>query len=141
MSNAFDPNRPGHAAAIERMRTDIVAWLTTVAPDGTPQTSVVCFLWDGETILIYSEPDKPKMRNIAANPRIAFSLNTDPYGDHWVAIEGTARVDEAAPASDEYPAWMAKHEEPYRHWGMDPHVVGQTWNVAVRITPTRVRVW
>ena len=123
------------------MEADIVGWLTTVAPDGTPQTSVICFLWDGETILTYSEPVKPKMRNIAANPRVAFNLNSDPYGDHMVTIEGTAVIDGTVPPSDEHPAWMAKHAEPYRHWGMDPHETGQTWNVAIRITPTRVRVW
>jgi PPOX class probable F420-dependent enzyme len=102
---------------------------------------VICFLWDGETILTYSEPDKPKMRNTAANPRVAFNLNSDEYGDHMVTIEGTAEVDETVPPSDRHEAWMAKHAEPYRHWGMDPHEVGETWNVALRVTPTRVRVW
>jgi PPOX class probable F420-dependent enzyme len=141
MSSSFEPDRPAHADALCRMDRDVVAWLTTVAPDGTPQTSVICFLWDGETILVYSEPDKPKMRNISANPRVGFNLNCDEYGDHWVAIEGTAAVDESVSPSDRNDAWMAKHAEPYRHWGMDPHETAATWSAALRITPTKVRVW
>jgi PPOX class probable F420-dependent enzyme len=101
----------------------------------------VCFTWDGKTILTYSEPHKPKMRNIAANPHVGFNLNSDPYGDHMVSIEGIAEIDPSAPPSDEHEAWMAKHIEPYKHWGMDAHESAVTWHVPVRITPTRIRVW
>jgi len=135
----FDPDI--HTEALHLMETEIVAWMTTVTPDGVPQTSVICFVWDGETILTYSEPGKPKMRNVAANPNVSFHLNCDPYGTHMVTLEGTAAVDETVPPSDEHGAWTAKHRDPYRHWGMDPHETAATWTVALRITPTRVRVW
>jgi PPOX class probable F420-dependent enzyme len=135
----FDPET--HAEALRLMETEIVAWLTTVTPAGMPQSSVICFLWDGETILTFSEPDKPKMRNIAANPKVSFHLNCDPYGMHMVSIEGIAAIDDAVPPSDEHDAWMDKHRDPYRHWGMDPVETASTWNAALRITPTRIRVW
>ena len=70
----LDPATPGGAWAREHLASDIVGWLTTVAPNGTPQSSVVAFLWDGESVLLYSQPDAPKVRNIAANPRVAFHL-------------------------------------------------------------------
>lgn len=135
----FDPQI--HADALHSMDTEIVAWLTTVSPRGMPQSSVICFLWDGETILTFSEPDTPKMRNIAANPQVAFHLNCDPYGMHMVSVEGTAAIAGDVPPSDEHEAWMAKHLDPYRHWGMDPHETAERWSAAVRITPTRVRAW
>jgi len=141
MSTLFDPAKPAHADALDHLERDVVGWLTTVTPDGMPQTSIICFIWDGETILTYSEPGKPKTRNVAANPRVAFNLNSDDHGDHWVSIEGTAVVDESAPPSDRHDPWMAKHAGPYRHWGMDPHETAETWSVALRVTPTRVRVW
>lgn len=134
-------DRETHREALRLMETEIVAWLTTVTPAGMPQSSVICFFWDGETILTYSEPNTPKLRNIDRNPHVGFHLNCDPYGMYLVSVEGTAVIDETAAASDAHEAWMAKHHDPYRHWGMDPHETAARWNVAVRITPTRVRVW
>ena len=42
---------------LERLRTEKAIWLTTVAPDGTPQPNPVWFTWDGETVLVYSHRD------------------------------------------------------------------------------------
>ncbi|HSG86744.1 MAG TPA: pyridoxamine 5'-phosphate oxidase family protein, partial [Candidatus Limnocylindrales bacterium] len=76
----------------ERLTRDIVGWLTTVSPDGRPQTAVISFLWDGHGILFYSQPNTAKIRNIALNRAVSFHLDCDPYGDHVVVVEGTARV-------------------------------------------------
>jgi Pyridoxamine 5'-phosphate oxidase len=39
---------PEHAAALERLRTDLILWLTTVRPGGQPQSTPVWFHFDGE---------------------------------------------------------------------------------------------
>ena len=65
------------ARVAARLRDELVAWLVTVKPDGTPVPTPVWFWWDGETVLVYSQPGKPKLRNIAANPRVALALRTD----------------------------------------------------------------
>jgi PPOX class probable F420-dependent enzyme len=127
--------------ADRRLRTDIVGWLTTVDPSGTPTSSVVSFWWDGETILFYSEPDTRKIRNLAANPRVSFHLNSDDIGDRMVTLEGDCRVDEAAPRSTEIPEYQAKYAEPYRRWGMDPDDTAEQFWVACRVTVDRVRAW
>ena len=51
------------AWARRHLAADVVGWLTTVAADGRVQSSPVSFLWDGETVLVYSKPDAPKIRN------------------------------------------------------------------------------
>lgn len=61
-----------------RLREERIAWLTTVRRDGTPQPLPVWFLWDGDTILIYSQPNQQKLRNIRHNPKV--SLNLDGNG-------------------------------------------------------------
>jgi hypothetical protein len=48
-----------NARVQERLKADSVAWLTTVAPDGTPQTAVISFFWGGDTILFYPRPTNP----------------------------------------------------------------------------------
>ena len=52
------------ARAARRLKDELIYWLVTVGPDGAPQPSPVWALWDGATLLIYSRPDTPKLRNI-----------------------------------------------------------------------------
>lgn len=124
----------------EHLTTDIVAWLTTVAPDGRVQTSVICFMWDGPTLYFFSEPNTPKLRNIAHGPQVAFHLQSDEYGDHALIIEGRAVVDPTLKPSDEDDRYSAKYREPFVHWGMDEAETARTFSVPVRIHPTRVRI-
>ena len=57
------------AHVARRLRDELIGWLVTVSPRGRPQPSAIWFLWDGaSSLLIYSQPDAPKLRNIAANP-------------------------------------------------------------------------
>jgi PPOX class probable F420-dependent enzyme len=120
---------------------DVVGWLTTVAADGRVQSSPVSFLWDGETVLVYSKPDAPKIRNIAANPQVSFHLNTDKYGDHVLVFEGTAELDAAAPPWSANPAMVAKFREPLKHWELDQAETSRDFSVPIRIRPARVRAW
>jgi PPOX class probable F420-dependent enzyme len=141
MPKGFDPKTEAGREAEQHLRDDIVGWLTTVAPDGRPQSSPISFLWDGETILFYSKPDTPKLRNLTANPRVSFHLNSDPYGDHVVTIEGRAVADETEAPSDVFPEYRAKYRAPLEHWGMDEAETAASFSVPVRITPERYRIW
>ncbi len=127
--------------AREHLATDVVGWLTTVAPDGRVQSSPISFLWDGETILFYSKPDTPKLRNIAAHPQVSFNLNSDPYADHMLVMEGLAAVDESTQPSDVHPVYAAKYHAPLAHGEMDEAQTAREFSVPIRITPTRVRAW
>jgi PPOX class probable F420-dependent enzyme len=126
--------------AREHLARDVVGWLTTVAANGTPQSSVISFLWEGETILFYSQPDTPKLRNIAGSPLVSFHLQSDPYGDHLLVIEATAAEDRTIPPSDEHPAYRAKYREPLEHWGMGEAETARDFSIPIRITPRRVRL-
>jgi len=134
------PDDERGAWARVHLERDIVAWLTTVAEDGMPQTSVVSFIWEGDTILVYSEPDMPKIRNIARSPLAAFALETDPYGDHWLIIEGTVEEDRSVPPANEHPVYQAKYAEPLAHWGMDEAESARAFSVPLRIRPRRIRL-
>jgi PPOX class probable F420-dependent enzyme len=126
--------------AREHLEMDVVAWLTTIAPDGRPQTSVISFLHDDGTILFYSQPDTPKLRNIEHSPKVSFNLQSDPYGDHYLVIEGTVAIDPSVPSSDRHEVYREKYLEPHRHWGMDVAEVARDFSVPLRIVPTRVRM-
>jgi PPOX class probable F420-dependent enzyme len=126
--------------AREHLASDVVAWLTTVAPDGRPQSSLISFLDDGPTIFFYSEPGTPKLRNIARSPLVSFHLQSDPFGDHALIVEGVAEVDPSIGPSDVHEAYRSKYRDPLAHWGMDEAETAAGFSVPIRIRPTRVRV-
>jgi PPOX class probable F420-dependent enzyme len=129
------------AWAREHLASDVVGWLTTLTPDGRLQSSPISFLWEDGSILFYSKPDTPKLRNIAASPRVSFTLRSDPYADHACIMEGIATVEPATPSSFEHPTYRAKYRAPLAHWGMDEERTAAEFSVPIRIRPTRIRAW
>src|SRR4051794_26981360 len=93
-----------------RLREETVIWLTTVRRDGTPQPSVVWFLWDGESVLMYSRPNQQKQRNIARNPKVSLNFNSD-GGGNIIVITGEAQVVADAPPITDVPEYVAKYAE------------------------------
>ena len=63
-----------------QLDNDLVGWLTTVTPDGQPQSSVVWFLREGDDLLIYSKPGRDEADQHRANPKVAFNLRGDVVG-------------------------------------------------------------
>jgi PPOX class probable F420-dependent enzyme len=77
---------PGDRERVEaRLRQNLMAWLTTVRPDGQPVSVPVWFLMreDG-TILLYSQPGKQKLRSIADNPKVSLGLDVTDIGRNIV---------------------------------------------------------
>lgn len=132
--------REDAAWAMDHLATDAVAWLTTVAADGRPQSSLISFLHDGATIFFYSKPDTPKLRNLAGSALVTFHLQSDPFGDHALIVEGTAAVDPTIPPSDVHPGYRAKYRAPLAHWKMDEATTAREFSVPIRIRPIRVRI-
>ena len=95
-----------------RLHANLMAWLTTVRPDGRPDSVPVWFLLTGdETILVYSQPGKIKLRNIRENPNVALGLDVTDIGRDIVRIEGTAEHVAGFPRADQVPEYAAKYTE------------------------------
>ena len=137
----IDASTDKGSRADARLRDEHVAWLVTVAADGTPAPTPVWFWWDGDTVLVYSQRDKPKLRHIAVNPRVALALRTDPLGDEITVISGEAAVDETAPQADALSAYVEKYGELIARLGADPASFAREYTVPIRIAPTRLRQW
>jgi PPOX class probable F420-dependent enzyme len=137
----LDPSKPAHARAQRRLRAEQVAWLTTVRADGQAQSTPVWFWWDGDTFLLYSQPDAPKVRNLAANPRVSLHLNDDGTGDDVVTFEGAATVEPDTPRADRVEGYLAKYREAIAALGYEPGPFARTYSTPIRVRPTRVRAW
>ncbi|WP_282945809.1 PPOX class F420-dependent oxidoreductase [Cellulomonas endometrii] len=76
----------GHADLLER---PLFAHLATVRPDGSPQSSVMWFVWDGEVLRFTHTSTRQKFRNIQHEPRVALSV-ADPDDEYrYLEIRGT----------------------------------------------------
>jgi PPOX class probable F420-dependent enzyme len=103
----LDLGDPKQARVDGKLRTEVAVWLTTVTSDGQPQSTPVWFRWDGDTFLIYSQPDRPKVRNIASDPKVSLHLVGDTDGEDAITFE-EAVVDPSAPA-DQLAGYMVKY--------------------------------
>lgn len=134
----FLPNSPYGERVEGRLRDEIVGWLTTVSRDGTPRPSPVWFLWDGESILIYSRDGTARTRNLARSAACAFNFDSDGTGGDIVVLEGTAAVSNDPP-STEVEAYQSKYREHIARIGHDPDSFAEAYPVPIRFTPRRLR--
>jgi PPOX class probable F420-dependent enzyme len=122
---------------------EVVVWLTTVRADGQPQSSPVWFVWDedAEEFLIYSMPASQKVPNIRANPKVSLNFRGDEVGGDVATIEGEARIDRDAPLPTGVADYIAKYAVMVKEMGSEPDRFAQAYSVAIRVRPTRARVW
>ena len=126
------------ARAARRLRDEIVIWMTTITPDGSPLPRPVWFLWDGdESVVMYSRAS-PRVRNLEANPRVALHFDGDGGGGDIIVFTGSAAVDPELPPADGSPEYLEKYDEHIAGIGMTPESFAQVYNVPVRIRFTRV---
>ncbi len=125
----------------KRLREEQVIWLTTVRADGTPLPTPVGFLWDGETVLMYTTPDSLKLRNIAGNPHAALNLNSAAWGGEVVVLIGRICEDRSTPPVIRNMAWLEKYQTAISNFHMTLESFSQKYSVPLRFTPERIRVF
>lgn len=111
------------------------ASLATVNADGGPQSSVVWFRRDGDTVLISATRARLKVRNLARDPRASLTVYdlANPY--HSVEIRGTAEITEDPEKT--LPSVLSR-----RYLGEEPPPEGpEVARVIIRITPAKVSVF
>ena len=127
--------------AEQRLRTNIIGWLTTVGLDGRPYTVPVWFLWDGNAVLIFSQPRKQKIRNLRKNARVTLALDDTKQGEDVVIVEGTAEVLDNPDISATLPAYVEKYGAMMQDMGSTPEAMAADFSVGIRVTPTKFRSW
>lgn len=140
MSSTIDATTKEGARALERLETELIGWLTTVNPEGQPQSSPIWFLWSDGELLVYSWKRAPRNDNVLERPLVAFNLATDARGDDYVTMEGIARLVPDEPPATANPAYLAKHLTRIGEYGWTADYFAAEYPVAIRIRPTRWRV-
>ena len=139
MTFELDTSSDFGARVARRLADEHIIWLTTVRENGQPEPSPVWFVWDGATFLIYSRPHTPKLRNIAARPRVSLNFDTNESGDDVVVFTGEAQIAEAEPSVLQVPSYLEKYKDGIPGIGMTPESYAAAFSVPIRVTPTKVR--
>ena len=86
--------------------------------DGTPRVIPIWFHWDGETIVLGSPPNAPKVNVLPTNSKVALTIDRDEWPYHALLIRGTADVETVEDVTPEYAASAERYfgEEQGREW-------------------------
>jgi len=120
----------------KRLLKEDIIWFTTVSSRGIPASNPVWFLWDGETIIVYSEPKSHRIRNIQNNPNVTLHLQgVDGLGNNVVIIKGQASLtfnNRIIPTDywNKYAKFLEK---------MTPDEMIAAYNVEIRVNLLKVR--
>jgi PPOX class probable F420-dependent enzyme len=138
MAITIDTGTDFGAQVARRLANEQIGWFTTVRPDGMPQPAPVWFHWDGETLLIFSEPTSQKVRNLAANPKASLHFNCGDDGENVVVFTGEATTSATLPSEERLAAYFTKYEEGLKLVKMTRESVLQTYSTVILLTPARV---
>jgi len=117
---------PGHADLLER---PLFAHLATLRPDGSPQSSVMWFEWDGQRVRFSHTTTRQKYRNLLADGRVSFHVQ-DP-DNAYRTLEVRGRVESMDPDVD-----AAFYRSLQRRYGSDVPVLDADVRVVIVVEPT-----
>jgi PPOX class probable F420-dependent enzyme len=114
--------------------------LTTVMPDGQPQSSVTWVDYDGEYVIINSARGRQKDKNIARNPKVTV-ITVDPTNPYrWMEVRGTVEeiTEEGGIEGIEKLSRKYMNKPYYGEGGYRGGSPSQETRVVYKIRPTRV---
>ena len=107
-----------HPASLELLKSKIPARLAYVWTDGTPRVIPIWFHWSGREFVMASPPKAPKLKALAKNPKVSFTIDDNTFPHKVLLIRGTARLDVVEGIVPEYAAAAE------RYFGREQ---GQAW--------------
>jgi PPOX class probable F420-dependent enzyme len=76
---------------VDLLQTPVHGVLTTMMPDGFPQSSVVWTDYDGGYVLINTTLERQKGRNMQSNPRVTLLVIDPKNSSRWVEVRGLVK--------------------------------------------------
>ena len=92
-------------------------------------------------MLIFSQPQKQKIRNLRNNARVTLALDETKQGEDVVIVEGTAELLDNPDISVMLPAYVEKYGAMIQDMGWTPASMASDYSLGIRVTPTKFRSW
>ena len=81
-------NAPIPASHLDLLTRPIPGVLTTMMPDGQPQSSIVWTDYDGQYLLLNTTLERQKGKNLCANPRVTLLVIDPQDSSRWIEVRG-----------------------------------------------------
>lgn len=134
-----------HTADLERreqrLNDDLIAWLGTTRSDGRPHLVPVWFVWDGQELLILSQPTTQKVRNLSINPRVTIALDDTRGGQDLVILDGEAMLTAESLDSTRVTTYLRKYATQLAEMDWSPEAYLAEYTQAIVVRPTRFLDW
>lgn len=114
--------------------------LSTMMPDGQPQSSMVWVDYDGTHVLINTRLERQKGRNTRVNPKVALLMIDPRDSSRWIEVRGEV-AEMQREGAEAHADQLTQRYTGKRHFYGDIYPVEQRHKetrVIVRIEPTRV---
>ena len=72
------------------------------AKDGSPRVIPIGYIWDGDHIVMGSPSNAPKVKALAANPKVAITVDTSGFPPNILLIRGDAVLQTVEGVPDEF---------------------------------------
>jgi len=106
--------------------------------DGSPRVVPIWFHWDGDQFVLGTPPKAPKLKALAADPRVALTIDDNTWPHQVLFVRGQATVELLENVCPEYelaatryfgpeqgPAWVGTlREKPMARIAITPNWVG-----------------
>ncbi len=133
----LDINGSARDQLVKRLKEEVIIWFTTVTPRGAPVSNPVWFYWDGEDIIVYSQPDSHRVHNLQLNPKVSLNLQgVDGLGSNVAIIQGEARL---KPGNRSVPAGYWEKYRKFLQTMSEEQMIAE-YSVEIRVKPLKVRI-
>src|SRR5262245_47296949 len=114
------------ASLADLLERPLFAHVATVRPDGSPQSSVMWYAWDGSRVKFTHTKTRQKFKNFVHEPRVAMSV-ADPKDQYRsLEVRGTVEKVEDDPGAEFYRSLQ-------RRYGMDYEITDADIRVIITI--------
>lgn len=126
---------------LDLLQTRVHGVLTTIMPDGTPQSSIIWVDYDGECVLINTTLERQKGRNMQTNPRVTILVIDPNDSSRWVEVRGHVREITAKGAESHADKLTQRYCHNKQHFYGDIYPVEQKQKetrVIVKVLPVKI---
>ncbi len=126
---------------VDLLQAPVHGVLTTMMPDGAPQSSVVWTDYDGDYVLINTTLERQKGRNMQSNPRVTLLVIDPKNSSRWVEIRGIVKelTTEGAEAhADKLTRRYCQGKEFFYRDIYPPEQKGKETRVIAKIEPVKI---
>jgi PPOX class probable F420-dependent enzyme len=114
---------------LDLLERPLFAHLATLRPDGSPQSSVMWFAWDGHRARFSHTSTRQKYRNLVRDGRVSFHIQ-DP-DNPYRTLEVRGRVESMDPDPD-----AAFYQSLQQRYGLEVPVFDADVRVVIVVAPT-----